>query len=63
MLYQLEGDIPAINTMLKIMERRSKMLALDSLMPLLIQQASPPISAEELKRRIQQLLDDSEFDF
>jgi hypothetical protein len=58
-----EGDIPAINTMLKIMERRSKRLALDSPKPLFIQQASPPISAEEAERRIQQLLDECEFDF
>jgi hypothetical protein len=54
------GDTQAINTMLKIMERRSKMLALDAPKPLFIQQAPPPISVEELERRIQKLLDDSE---
>jgi hypothetical protein len=57
------GDIPAINTMLKIMERRSKMLALDAPKPVFIQQTSPPISVEELERRIQQLLDESDFDY
>lgn len=54
------GDIQAINTMLKIMERRSKMLALDAPKRIFVQETRPPISVEDLERRIQQILDEGE---
>lgn len=57
------GDIPAINTMLKIMERRSKMLALDSPKRVFIQDDKPPISVDDLEKRIQQIMDEDDADF
>jgi hypothetical protein len=57
------GDIPAINTMLKIMERRSKMLALDAPKRVFIQDDKPPISVEDLERRIQQIMVEDDHDF
>ncbi len=58
--YVETGDIPAINTMLKIMERRSKMLALDAPKRVFVQDEKPPVSVEDLERRIQQILDEED---
>ena len=56
-----EGNLMAINTMLKIMERRSKMLALDAPRRLYVQEVVPEVSVEDLERRIQMLIDEGGF--
>lgn len=56
------GDIQAINTMLRIMERRAKMLALDAPKRLLIAEPSAPMSVDALEQRIQQILDGGGFE-
>jgi hypothetical protein len=56
-----DGDLMAINTMLKIMERRSKMLALDAPRRLYVQEVVPEVSVEDLERRIQKLIEEGGF--
>jgi hypothetical protein len=61
--HQIEaGDLLAINTMLKIMDRRSKMLALDAPRRLHVQEVVPEVSVEELERKIQQIIDEGGFE-
>jgi uncharacterized Rossmann fold enzyme len=55
------GDIPAIDAMMKIMERRSKMLALDAPRRLYVQEVVPEVSVEDLERRIQKLIEEGGF--
>lgn len=56
----ISGDLAAINTMLRIMERRAKLLALDAPKRVFVEEKTPPISVEDLERRIQLILDSGE---
>jgi len=52
------GDPQSVLLMLKIMDRRAKLLALDAPRRLWTKDTPPEISVEELSNRIQALLDE-----
>jgi hypothetical protein len=56
------GDPQSVLLMLKIMDRRAKLLALDAPRRMYVQEVVPEVSVEDLERRIQQIIDEGNFE-